>query len=317
LIFVTVGTQYPFDRLLAAVDAWAANSGERVVAQVGGSPTRYPNLETVGFMSAEKFEDLLGEADLVVSHAGMGTIIECGMRGKPLIIFPRDHTLGEHTDDHQVGSATRMENIGLAKVVHSIDDLAPTLDEWKAIESRGINAEPSGEILDSLRDFVYREGRKGPRKQGWILGIASQGGHWTQLQRLRPAFDSEDVRWITTKSAEGASVSTSDVGLVRDADLQRKFQLMILLIQVFWRILVIRPEVIVTTGSAPGWFAIVFGRIFGARSVFIDSVANSERLSISGQKVRRWANEVWTQWPDRAEPATGSKRSVDYHGNVL
>lgn len=317
MIFVTVGTQYPFDRLLAEVDAWAAVSGERVVAQVGGSNKEYENLETVGFIPTEEFESLLDQADLVVSHAGMGTIIACALRGKPLIVLPRRHRLGEHTDDHQVGSASRMANFGLAHVIESTEKLVPILDEWNEIESKSIGDEPSGEIIESLRDFAYRFPHTNRRKHGWILGIASQGGHWTQLRRLRKAFQPEDVEWITTKSPGGSSVNEAEVGFVRDADLQRKFQLMILLVQVLWKIIVLRPKVIVTTGAAPGWFAIVFGRIFGSRSIWIDSIANSEQLSISGKKARRWADEVWTQWPDRTEPATKSKRKVEFRGNVL
>ncbi|MAH66430.1 MAG: hypothetical protein CMJ27_08570 [Phycisphaerae bacterium] len=317
LIFVTVGTQYPFDRLLGEVDAWAERSGERVVAQVGVSTKEYENLETVGFMPTEEFESFLGDADLVVSHAGMGTIIACALQGKPLIVLPRRHALGEHTDDHQLGTAARMAKFGLARVIDSTEELIPILNDRESVEAPSIGKEPSGEILESLREFAYRGSAKGRRKPGWILGIASQGGHWTQLQRLRAAFEPEDVQWITTQNASVSSVNQQNVGFVRDADLQRKFQLVILLIQVLWKILTIRPKVIVTTGAAPGWFAVVFGRIFGARSIWIDSIANSERLSISGQKARRWADEVWTQWPDRVEVATHSKRSVEFKGNIL
>jgi UDP-N-acetylglucosamine transferase subunit ALG13 len=317
LIFVTVGTQYPFDRLLAEVDAWAAMSGERVVAQVGGSNTEYENLETVGFIPTAEFESLLDEADLVVSHAGMGTIIACALRGKPLIVLPRRHALGEHTDDHQVESAARMERFGLAKVVQESNEIIPYLTDWSALASEGIGEEPTGEILESLREFAYRDQEASEGRRGWILGIASQGGHWTELQRLRHAFQPEDIQWVTTKSSGGSSVREPNVGFVRDADLQRKFHLMILLFQVFWKILIIRPKVIVSTGAAPGWFAVVFGRLFGARSVWIDSIANPDRLSLSGKKARRWADEVWTQWPDRVEAATSSKRNVEFKGNVL
>lgn len=79
-----------------------------------------------------------------------------------------------------------------------------------------------------------------------------------------------------------------------------------------WILLAVRPDVIVTTGAAPGYFAIRLGRMLGARTIWLDSVANVEQLSLSGQRIGRHADLWLTQWPHLASEA-GPK----FHGAVL
>ena len=64
----------------------------------------------------------------------------------------------------------------------------------------------------------------------------------------------------------------------------------------------VRPDAVITTGAAPGYFALRLGRLFGARTIWIDSMANAEELSLSGQKARRHADLWLTQWEHLAKP---------------
>jgi hypothetical protein len=73
-----------------------------------------------------------------------------------------------------------------------------------------------------------------------------------------------------------------------------------------------RPEVVVSTGSAPGFFCLLAGRLIGARTLWIDSVANAEQLSMSGRLSRAVAHQCWTQWEHLAAP-----EGPHYHGAVL
>ncbi|MNR47458.1 Oligosaccharide biosynthesis protein Alg14 like protein [compost metagenome] len=89
--------------------------------------------------------------------------------------------------------------------------------------------------------------------------------------------------------------------VVRDASMWDKLGLLVMAVQIAWVIIKYRPDVVVSTGAAPGFFALVFGRLIGAKTIWIDSVANAEELSLAGRKVRRWANHWLTQWPDLAQ----------------
>jgi UDP-N-acetylglucosamine:LPS N-acetylglucosamine transferase len=135
-----------------------------------------------------------------------------------------------------------------------------------------------------------------------LLAVASGGGHWIQLLRLRPAFEQTEVSWLTTQRDYAKDV-TGPLHVVRDANMWNKLALATMFVQVAWLLLRIRPDVVVTTGAAPGFAAILFGRLLGARTIWVDSIANSEVLSGSGAKAGRWAHVWLTQWEHLAKPA--------------
>ena len=128
-----------------------------------------------------------------------------------------------------------------------------------------------------------------------LLAVASGGGHWVQLLRLRPAFSGLRVEYISTNAAYAKDVEDR-LHTVTDANLWNKLRLLKMFAEVAWIVLKVRPDVVVTTGAAPGFAAIFFGRLLGARTVWIDSIANSEELSNSGKQARRWATAWATQW---------------------
>lgn len=134
-----------------------------------------------------------------------------------------------------------------------------------------------------------------------ILAVASGGGHWVQLLRLRPAFDGHDLAFLTTNEGYKSEVE-GKVFIVTDANMWEKLKLLKMFIEVAWIILKFRPNVVVTTGAAPGFAAIMFGRLFGMKTIWIDSIANSEQLSSSGLHARRWAKVWLTQWEHLAQP---------------
>ena len=135
-----------------------------------------------------------------------------------------------------------------------------------------------------------------------VLAAASAGGHWTQLLRLRPAWEGCDVAYVTTDpSLADAVVSGSRFYSVAEASRWEKVKLVKSAVQVAGILLRERPDVIVTTGAAVGYFAILFGRLIGSRTMWIDSIANAEEVSLSGQKAGKIANCFLTQWPELAK----------------
>jgi UDP-N-acetylglucosamine:LPS N-acetylglucosamine transferase len=130
-----------------------------------------------------------------------------------------------------------------------------------------------------------------------ILAIASGGGHWVQLLRLRPALAGAELSYVTVSRRYRADVGHARFHVVNDATRWNPLGLLLLAARLTWIILRERPDVIVTTGAAPGYLGLRIGRRLGARTIWLDSIANTERLSLSGAKVRPWADLWLTQWP--------------------
>lgn len=101
MIFVAVGTQFPFDRLVRAVDQWATAQRLPGVAQIAGGDYLPQHLQWQRFMTTTEFNQQLQAAELFISHAGMGNIITALEQRKPIIVMNRQHALGEHRNDHQ------------------------------------------------------------------------------------------------------------------------------------------------------------------------------------------------------------------------
>ncbi len=147
-----------------------------------------------------------------------------------------------------------------------------------------------------------------------VLAIASGGGHWVQLLRLRPAFKECDVTYVTVNPAYKSDVDGAPFIVINDATRWNKFGLLKMAAKIAWIILRKRPDVVITTGAAPGYFAIRIGKLLGARAMWLDSVANVEQLSLSGERVGAHADLWLTQWPHLAKAGADGP---SYHGSVL
>lgn len=159
MIFATVGTQLPFDRLLHALDGWAGRSGtQQVLAQTGQSGSRFRHISCTPFMGQAAFRTAIEQASLIVGHAGMGTILTAAELGKPVIIMPRRAALGEHRNDHQIATAAEMRRLPNVTVAHEADDLGQALDRMLKDSGggqvTGIAAHASPELLAAVAAFV-------------------------------------------------------------------------------------------------------------------------------------------------------------------
>lgn len=158
MIFVTVGEQLPFDRLVRTVDNWAFNSGkEEVFAQIGRSGWVPPHIAYKTFLSPEEFTEKILVADVVVAHAGMGTIITALNLRKPIIVMPRKAALGEARNDHQFGTAKRFMELQYVSVAFDESELEAHLNNLENIANSRRNikeSEPSKLIIKVLRNFI-------------------------------------------------------------------------------------------------------------------------------------------------------------------
>lgn len=145
-----------------------------------------------------------------------------------------------------------------------------------------------------------------------VLAVASGGGHWEQLMLLRPTLAQYDIRFATTEPAVAAQHGIIAVDSLPDCNQNKPLQSALCALVAFRIVLRHRPQVILSTGAAPGFFCILAGRLIGARTLWIDSVANGEELSMCGKLSKRFAHECWTQWEHLAQ---GDRPR--YFGSVL
>lgn len=137
-------------------------------------------------------------------------------------------------------------------------------------------------------------------KKPKVLAIASGGGHWVQLLRLRPAFEGCDLAFATVREGYREDVGGAEFHLVPDCNRWNKLKVIRSAIAIFLLLWRLRPDVVVTTGAAPGYFGVRFGKWLGSKVVWVDSVANAEELSMSGEKAGSFVDLWLTQWPHLA-----------------
>ncbi|MBK7405909.1 MAG: glucuronosyltransferase [Phycisphaerales bacterium] len=156
MIFVTVGTQLAFDRMVRPIDEWAGRTGRAdVFAQIGPSEWIPRHIEWKAFVDPGEFAARAREAAAIVAHAGMGSIITALTYGKPIVIMPRRAALGEQRNDHQLATAARFEGRTGVFVAHDETELPAILDglaDLQAGEPIPPFAAPT--LIKAIREFI-------------------------------------------------------------------------------------------------------------------------------------------------------------------
>ena len=156
MIFVTVGTQLPFDRMVKKVDEWAAaRERDDIFAQIGPTQWTPRHIKGVPFIEPAVFKEKIQSATAIVSHAGMGTIISALELGKPILVMPRRADLREHRTDHQLATVEKFKDRGGFLVAQDESELFERLDQLEALESPdSIKPQASEQLLSAIRRFV-------------------------------------------------------------------------------------------------------------------------------------------------------------------
>jgi UDP-N-acetylglucosamine transferase subunit ALG13 len=160
MIFVTVGAQMPFDRLIGAVDEWASSRKRSdVFAQIGQSDYRAKSIETTRNIDPLEFRKRVEAAAVVVAHAGMGTIITALELAKPIIVMPRRADLRETRNDHQVDTAKHLNRQGRITAAFDEQELMIKLDQFNIADydAKPIDLHASPQLITALRNFVEND----------------------------------------------------------------------------------------------------------------------------------------------------------------
>lgn len=154
MIFVTVGTQLPFDRLIRILDRIAPDLDEEICVQALHSEYKPMHIHVIDFLAPDEFEDFFSRARLVIAHAGMGTILSAMRSAKPLIVFPRDAALGEHRNDHQKATALMMKEKKAVYVAMDEEELCELLLRKDLHPLRSVGDYAASSLIRSVEEFL-------------------------------------------------------------------------------------------------------------------------------------------------------------------
>lgn len=284
-IFVTIGTQAPFPRLERWVSEYAESHCVDICVQ---------NMDSM--LSEEGMEECMLWADVIVAHAGIGTLIKARSLRKRIVIVPRLVRLDEQRNDHQLDTCAFVREYGLAEVAETKEVLFDYLDAQRTLcECRETNRRYEAPRVSRC----FRLDLDGLR----VMTVSSFGGHTVELRQCLMMSKTNSVVKVCTGGEcdyQIAEFSRSDAWKIAKVAGQ------------VWRIMrKEKPDAVVSTGAAPGLVAIVVAWILGIRTIWIDSIATRSKLSLSGRLVKPFCKEYYVQWPELA------KGRIKYKGNVL
>jgi UDP-N-acetylglucosamine transferase subunit ALG13 len=158
LIFVTVGTLLPFDRLIQAMDDWAMQHPEtEVFAQVGAATYLPRQMSWVRELTPAEFIARVEQCSVLVAHAGIGSIITAAEIGRPVVLFPRRRALGEHLSDHQLHTVDRLSSRDGILVANDESELESRIDEAGRLAPAALLSRNAPEPLVKFLSDRFRE----------------------------------------------------------------------------------------------------------------------------------------------------------------
>jgi beta-1,4-N-acetylglucosaminyltransferase len=157
MIFLTVGTSFPFDRLIKAVDELMIQGKikEEMFAQIGKGGYRPKNFESIETLDKIKFDDHFKQADALIAHAGMGTITMALEQNKPILVAPRLKKYRELVNDHQLATAKYFEQLGHVLAVYDFNDLPEKLRLLKSFKGKP-RSNNTKKVADRIAIFLKR-----------------------------------------------------------------------------------------------------------------------------------------------------------------
>lgn len=162
MIFLTIGTHEPFDRLVRAVDDWAGRTGAELFGQIvdpGEKGYRPRNFAWAPRLSPGDYREACRRSDFMVSHAGMGSIISALTFSKPIVVMPRRGHFNETRNDHQFATVSKLGS--KPGVVVALDEitLPATLDrvlaEKGAVKTETISPFADDGLTKALRELIH------------------------------------------------------------------------------------------------------------------------------------------------------------------
>jgi UDP-N-acetylglucosamine transferase subunit ALG13 len=155
LIFLTVGTEYPFDRLVRPIDEYVGSGqiSDQLFAQVGLGGYAPKNMQCAEMLTQDEFDHYLAACSAVISHAGMGTIIRCIEIGKPLLVMPRLSAYSEVVNDHQLLTAKRFADRGDILVANDESEIAARISDLRCFVPTSHNSS-AARVIEHIETYL-------------------------------------------------------------------------------------------------------------------------------------------------------------------
>lgn len=154
MIFVTIGNSpWDFTRFVKEIDFIARKIDEEIIIQIGHTDYEPKYTRYFKFISKQEIEKFYVDARVIVSHAGIGSIISASLHNKPIILVPRRKKYGEHFDDHQIEIAGEMEKVKGIVVVYDVKELESTIQN---VSPNSINIGTEKELNVKLKEYLIQ-----------------------------------------------------------------------------------------------------------------------------------------------------------------
>jgi len=155
VILVTVGMQLGFDRLIRAMDDLAPQLAAPVIAQIGKGTYQPRHMDTRVKIAPAEFERLVEQSQMIVSHAGIGTVLTAARFVKPIVLVPRRAALNEHRNDHQLATVRNLEGRPGILVAHDEGELSERIAQAGALPAWSASQSPTAvQLHQALARFI-------------------------------------------------------------------------------------------------------------------------------------------------------------------
>ena len=132
MVFVIIGTQkQPFNRMIKILNESKELINEEVIIQSGYTKVENNKYKSFKFLNESSFEDYIKKADLIITHGGVGSIVNSLKFNKKIIVVPRLSKYKEHMDNHQIEIANKFEKLGYVAVLKENESLDETILDIK------------------------------------------------------------------------------------------------------------------------------------------------------------------------------------------
>jgi UDP-N-acetylglucosamine transferase subunit ALG13 len=298
--FVTVGNgTQPFQRLFHSLAEIIAQLPQPIVVQAGHNAVDLPGCIVFDFVGQEQFEQLIDDHELIISHAGVGSILTALERGRRPVVIPRRcGAYAEIINDHQITLVTELADLGLVSPVLATERLPEAILDAVQAQSCQRTSSSSLEFAQSLYldKFNAALNKLSARRRGFrkLCLVSACGGHLTELRKLKPVYEKHSFFYVINNP------------IVQPSDMQGKTYT-ITLCERDWRaginfweafriLLRERPDCIVSTGAWPAIPFAIVGRILGIPNIYIETMARVTLPSLTGRFMYYLADRFFYPW---------------------
>lgn len=266
-----------------------------VIQHAGLSPISVPGVTCVDVLTRDAFCERMAQAELLVCHAGAGTILDALRAGTPIVVMARRPERGEIVDGHQLELAETLSRLGAVRAVEDAAALRSTLAAWKPRPQPLSDPFQQRNLSDRVHADIESLLRRGARPR--IALVATTGGHMTELLELRKAYEHLPHFYVANdRMPVDAHADSVHVFPSSDHD-WRVFRHVPAMLRM---LLKERPGIILSTGAGSAIPVMLLARAIGAAVIYVESLTRVRQPSFTARVAYPISDSFIVRWPDIA-----------------